>query len=207
MTEFVPDFTQWEPWRPAQVAELLDGVEVPWYVAGGWAIDLYLGEERRKHDDLEVAVPNARFDELADVLAPYEVFVVTGRPAVTPLADARDRLNDTHQTWVREPATGKWRVDFFREPSDGDTWICRRDPAIRLPYDQLIEWTDDGIAYGRPEIILLFKAKHLEVEKNQADFEAVLPRLDAARRAWLSDALERAHPGHEWLAKLEPVGA
>ena len=48
---------------------------------------------------------------------------------------------DTHQTWVREPATGKWRVDFFREPSDGDTWICRREPAIRLPYEQVIERT------------------------------------------------------------------
>jgi hypothetical protein len=114
---------------------------------------------------------------------------------------------DTHQTWIREPSTGKWRLDLFREPSDGDTWICRREPAIRLPYEQVIEWTSDGIPYGRPEIVLLFKAKHSHEPKNQADFAAALPRLDAARRELLRDALSRVHPGHAWLAELERVAA
>jgi Aminoglycoside-2''-adenylyltransferase len=205
MSAFEPDVAAWEPWRPEQVAELLARVDLPWYVAAGWAIDLFLGGERREHSDLEVAVPNTRFDELAGVLAGFDVCVITDRAEATPVAEARDRLMDTHQTWVREPATGKWRVDFFREPSDGDTWICRREPAIRLPYEQVIEWTDDGIPYGRPEIVLLFKAKHSTLEKNKADFEAALPRLDAARREWLRDALARVHPGHEWLAEIEAV--
>jgi hypothetical protein len=205
MTTFKPDFADWEQWRPEQVAELLADVDLPWYVAAGWAIDLFLGGERREHSDLEVAVPNSRFDELADVLAPYEVAVITGPWEATPLAEARDRLMDTHQTWVRDPATKKWHVDFFREPSDGDTWICRREPAIRLPYEHVIAWTDDGIPYGRPEVVLLFKAKHSAEEKNRADFEAVLPRLDASALRWLEDAIERIHPGHEWLAELEKV--
>ena len=203
----IPDFALWDAWRPAQVAELLAGVDLPWYVAAGWAIDLFLGEQRREHEDLEVAVPNSRLDELAGVLAPFDVFLITGQAEATPLAEARDRLVDTHQTWIREPESGMWRVDFFREPSDGDTWICRREPAIRVPYAQVIEWTADGIPYGRPEIVLLFKAKHSAQEKNQADFAAALPRLDAARREWLRDALERVHPGHEWLAELEAVPA
>ncbi len=202
MTAFEPDVSQWDAWRPEQVAELFAGVDMPWYVAAGWAIDLFLGEERRKHSDLEVAVPSSRFDELAGVLAPFDVCVITAHAEATPLADARDRLMDTHQTWIREPATGKWRVDLFREPSDGDQWICRREPAIRLPYEQVIERTSDGIPYGRPEIVLLFKAKHAHEAKNEADFAAALPRLDRARREWLRDALERVHPGHAWLGEL-----
>src|SRR5262249_15042808 len=141
------------------------------------------------------------------VLGGFEVFVITGRAEATPLAEARDRLMDTHQTWIREPASGKWRFDLFREPSEGNTWICRREPAIRLPYEQVIEWTDNGIPYGRPEIVLLFKAKHVGEPKNQADFEATLPRLDTSRREWLRNALERVHPGHPWLAELEAVAA
>jgi hypothetical protein len=136
------------------------------------------------------------------VLDGFEVFVITGRAEATPLGDARDRLMDTHQTWIREPASGCWRFDVFREPSDGDSWICRREPAIRMPYEQLIEWTDDGIPYGRPEVVLLFKAKHAHMEKNERDFAVTLPRLDAERRAWLRDALERVHPGHRWLEEL-----
>jgi len=36
-----------------------------------------------------------------------------------------------HQTWVREPGTNVYRLDIFREPHSGDTWICRRDATIR----------------------------------------------------------------------------
>ena len=201
MTAFEPDLENWDAWRPEQAAELLAGVDVPWYVAAGWAIDLFLGEEPREHSDLEIAVPNARFDEVAEAFAGFEIFVVTP-PKVTPLAEARDVLPDTHQTWIREPESGTWRLDIFREPSDGDTWICRRGGTIRLAYEQVIEWTDEGIPYGRPEIILLFKAKHSALEKNKRDFAATLPRLDESRREWLRDALERVHPGHEWLAEL-----
>ena len=89
----------------------------------------------------------------------------------------------------------------MREPADGDTWICRRDERIRMPYDQVIERTADGIPYGRPEIVLLFKAKAAR-PKDEADFHAVLARLDAERRRWLADALELVHPGHTWLERL-----
>jgi hypothetical protein len=202
VTAIDPDVSQWDAWRPEEAARFLDGVRVPWYVAAGWALDLFLGGQRREHEDLEIAVPGTRFDELVPALEGFEIYLITDRAEATPLAEARDRLMDTHQTWIREPATGKWRLDVFREPSDGETWICRREPAIRMPYARLIERTADGIPYGRPEVVLLFKARHAHQEKNRSDFEAVLPRLDGDRRAWLRDALARVHPGHEWLEAL-----
>jgi len=198
-----PDVSKWDSWRPEHAASVLTSVDAPWYVAAGWAIDLFLGGQRREHDDLEIAVPNSRFDEVVEALGGFEFFVITGPGQAVPLAHARDQLETTHQTWVREPATGLWRLDVFREPSDDDTWICRRAPSIRLPYDRLIEWTDDGIPYGRPEVVLLFKAKHAQQPKNQADLAAVLPRLEPERQRWLREALEIVHPAHPWLAELE----
>jgi RimJ/RimL family protein N-acetyltransferase len=199
---FDPDVSRWDAWRPEQVATLLEGVSVPWYVAAGWAIELFLGGDHREHEDLEIAVPNARFGEIVDALTGLEVFVITGPQEATPVDEAQDRLDDTHQSWVREPATGLWRFDVFREPSDGDTWVCRRDESIRMPYDEVIRWTDDGIPYARPEIVLLFKAKHAHRDRDQGDFEAVVPRLEPERQRWLADALARVHPGHEWLDGL-----
>jgi Aminoglycoside-2''-adenylyltransferase len=184
------------------VARRLEGVEAPWYVAAGWAIDLFLGGDHREHEDLELAVPNARFDEIVGAFPELDFFVITGPHEATPLAEARDRLEETHQTWVREPETELWRFEVFREPSDGDTWVCRRDESIRLSYDGVIDHTGDRIPYGRPEIVLLFKAKHAHRSRDQADFEAVLPRLGPERRRWLAEALERVHPGHPWLAEL-----
>jgi hypothetical protein len=203
VTPIAPDVSKWEAWRPDQVAGLLRGVSAPWYIAGGWAIDLFLGEERRAHEDLEIGVPSSRFEEVAEALRGFELFVITGPLEAIPLALAGDRLADTHQTWVREPATDAWRLDIFREPSDGDTWICRRDSAIRLPYAQLVERTDEGIPYGRADVVLLFKAKRPDEEKNRSDFAAALPRLVAERRRWLREAIARVHPGHPWLRELD----
>jgi Aminoglycoside-2''-adenylyltransferase len=202
-----PDQSPWDAWTPAHVAGLLEGVRVPWYVAAGWAIDLFLGGEPRPHEDLEIAVPNTRFDEFLEALPGVDVFVVTGPAELTALAQARDRLADTHQTWIRDRTTGAWRLDVFREPSDGDTWVCRREPAIRMPYAQLIERTADGIPCGRPEVMLLFKAKRADLEKNRRDLALTLPRLEPERRAWLGRALEQVHPSHPWLAEIEGSAA
>ena len=36
-------------WSPHEVAERLDGCEVPWCVAAGWALDLFRGTRIREH--------------------------------------------------------------------------------------------------------------------------------------------------------------
>ena len=202
---FEPDLALWDAWRPEYVAALLEGVEAPWYVAAGWAIDLYLGEERRAHDDLEIAVPRVRFPEIGERLSGFELFIpdsdLTDPGLVWPFVQAPSALAGHHQTWVREPESLRWRLDVFREPSDGDVWICRRDERIRLPYVDVIERTDRGIPFARPELVLLFKAKHVR-PKDEADFEAVLPRLGPDRRRWLAAALRLVHPGHPWSDRL-----
>lgn len=203
-TSFEPDLTKWDAWQPDEVFERLAPVKAPWYIAAGWAIDLFLGGSYREHDDLEIAVPRDRFPEIVEALDGYDLFVV-GAPRqglVSPLERATDALEATHQTWVREPETERWRLDVMREPADGETWICRRDGRIRMPYRALIERTSDGIPFGSPEVILLFKAKHVR-EKDDADFASALPHLEPERRQWLAEALELVHPGHPWLRGLQ----
>jgi hypothetical protein len=106
-----------------------------------------------------------------------------------------------YQTWAREPDGGVYRLDILREPHDGDSWICRRDETIMLPYAQIIRRTWEGIPYLVPEIVLLFKAKHVR-PKDEADRRGTLARLDQAARDWLRSALLRAHPGHAWIDLL-----
>ena len=197
---FPPDLTKWAAWQPDEAAERLAAVAAPWCVAAGWALDLFLGGQRREHEDLEIAVPRERFGEIAQALAGFDFFV-PGHPTglVSPMSPAA--LEATHQTWIREPGTELWRLDVFREPSDGDTWICRRDERIRLPYSDLIERTGAGIPYARPEVVLLFKAKEPR-PKDELDLDAVLPSLDGERRRWLAEALALVHPGHPWLMRL-----
>ncbi len=101
-------------------------------------------------------------------------------------------LAAVHQTWLRDPATGAYLLDVFREPHDGNIWICRRDRSIRLPYGEIVHHTRGGIPYLAPALALLFKAKHVR-PKDQADFDATLPHLSPEQRAALSWLLGRTN--------------
>jgi hypothetical protein len=89
----------------------------------------------------------------------------------------------------------------MREPWEGETWVFRRDPRIRLPRDRVIAHTSDGIPYARPEIALLYKAKSTR-PKDDADFASVLPLLGDEQRAWLAASIALVHPEHHWLQSL-----
>jgi len=189
---------RWDAWHPRGIADRLAGVEAPWAVAAGWALDLFRGETTRVHEDLEIAVPVGRFEEVCEAL-PDLTFEVVGSGRRWPLSSPA--FDVMVQTWGREPVTGIYRIDVFREPHEGNTWLCRRDERIRRPYHEVIEHTPDGIPYLSPEIVLLFKAKH-DRRKDRADFDGTLPLLSGGRRAWLADGLAMVHPGHPWLERL-----
>ena len=186
-------------WTPSEVAQRLAGVATPWCVAAGWALELFRGKQTREHGDIEIAIPAADFPEVRDRFPGY-AFDAIGSGRIWEDATP-DVLTATHQTWVREPATGNYLLDVFREPHDGETWICRHDETVRLPYRGIIRHTPDGIPYLTPELVLLFKAKHAR-PKDQADFDGTVPYLTSAQRATLAGLLAHAHPGHRWIAQL-----
>ncbi|MGW1411047.1 nucleotidyltransferase domain-containing protein [Streptomyces sp. NPDC002403] len=186
-------------WTPSEVAQRLAGVSTPWYVAAGWALDLFRGRQTRAHGDIEIAIPAASFPEIR-YRFPECVFDAAGSGRIWEDATP-EVLAAVHQTWLRDPVSGNYLLDVFREPHDGDTWICRRDERIRLPYSDIILHTQDGIPYLAPELVLLFKAKHLR-RKDQSDFDATVPHMTLAQRETLTELLARVHPGHPWLADL-----
>lgn len=195
----VPDADAWEPWHPAVLGERLAGLSVPWCIAAGWALDLFKGRQTRDHGDVEIAIPGARFAEVAERFPELDFHV----PLAGELVPASpDTLAAGHQTWALDRIAGCWRFDVFREPHEGDdVWICRRDDRIRRPYADLIQHDASGLPFMAPEVVLLFKAKAPR-EKDSADFGATLPLLDAGQRQWLVDALALVHPDHSWQADV-----
>jgi hypothetical protein len=186
-------------WTPNEVAQRLAGISTPWYVAAGWALDLFCGRQVRAHGDIEIAIPAASFPEVRHRFPGY-VFDAVGSGRIWEDATP-EVLAAVHQTWLRDPATGNYLLDVFREPHDGDTWICRRDERIRLRYTDIVHHTRDGIPYLAPELVLLFKAKHAR-RKDQTDFEATIPHMTSAQRGTLAELLARVHPGHPWITDL-----
>jgi hypothetical protein len=195
-----PPLGAWRPWTPAEVARRLAGVHVPWCVVGGWAIDLFLGGQTRRHGDLEIAVARADLPVLRRALDDFVLHAV-GDGQVRALATGEPPPHDTHQNWVLDVEADAWRMDVMLEPGDATTWVYRRDGSIRAPRPFMVGCSADGVPFLQPHGALLFKAEGTR-PKDEADLARCLPRLDDERRAWLAAALARTQPGHPWLDRL-----
>jgi hypothetical protein len=196
--ELLGEDVAWEPWTPDDVMTRLSSTNTRWYVVAGWALDLFIGHQTRPHDDIEIGVPTDSFEEIRKALGDFDFDVVDSGRRWPLISDA---YASTFQTWLRDPKTGVYHLDIFREPHNGSEWLCRRNESIRMPYSQLICYSRDGIPYMSPEVALLFKAKGLR-EKDQVDFDEVLPLLSPRQIDWLRENLELLHPGHVWLRAL-----
>jgi hypothetical protein len=195
-----PEIDRWHPWTPAEVARLLDGVDVPWWVAGGWALDIWRGRRTRAHGDIEICVPRGLWPPVRARLAGYELWCARDG-ALRPLAAHVEVPAADRQVWVRDRVTGAFRLDVMLDPGDRDTWVSHRHSGLRLPLGEALAVSRDGVPYLRPEIALLLKAAHARA-KDEADLAACLPLLDPANRRWLAGALAAHHPGHAWLGKV-----
>lgn len=48
----------------------------PWFIAGGWAIDLYLNKVTRQHKDIEIGIFRENQNELKKYLADWQFYKV-----------------------------------------------------------------------------------------------------------------------------------
>ena len=125
-----PDTEAWESWHPRDFAARMEGADFLWFVAGGWAIDLFLGTRTRDHEDLEIAVASSFFETLPPRFPEFDFWIPQGERKLARIS-SETLAGESYQTWAYERAARVWRFDVFREPHDGHTWICRRDTSIR----------------------------------------------------------------------------
>jgi Aminoglycoside-2''-adenylyltransferase len=187
--------------RPADAQALFDE-RLPWWVAGGWAIDLAVGRQTRPHDDLDIAVLRRDQPALVSVLDGWDVRLAT-EPGVLEQWDLRETVPaELHALWSRPRQDEDWAFEILLNDAEGDEWLFRRNNAVRLPLRQMGRVLVDGVPFLAPEVVLLFKAKNWR-ERDEHDLNEALPLLSAHERAWFGNALALVHTGHPWLARLE----
>jgi hypothetical protein len=196
-----PQTAKWEPLTPQQVAELLRGLDVPWWIAGGWALDLFGGRQTRAHEDIEISVFRGDEDKVRQRLAGWEFFV-TKEETLTPLGEHEPVPATAHGVWCRERGRETWQLEMLVEERARGRWVYRRNERIGVHEKDVGRFTNDGIPYIRPDIQLLYKSADGRAV-DESDLLAVLPRLDAAQRATLSAWISAGDPTHRWLARLK----
>jgi hypothetical protein len=176
----------------------------PWCVAGGWALDLFLGRETRAHADVDLAIFRADQHALQRHLSAWKLLKVEdGR--LSPWAAGERIRPPVHEIHAMRGHGEPGALEILLNERDGRRWVYRRDPAVTLPAARLIVRGADGVPALCPEVVLLYKCKALR-DVDEEDFQRMRPHLDGERRAWLAAALALAGPGHRWIAELASGG-
>jgi len=191
----------WSPLSPRQAARAMATFVGPWWIAGGCAIELFIGREIRAHGDIDIEVLRRDQSALRNALSGgWDLWIASGGH-LSPWEDGANIPDEANDVWCRNDPAGPWRFEVVLAASDGDRWLYRRDPSVSRPLTEIGFGTTDGIPCLRPEMVLLFKAKDTR-HKDEQDFEAAVPLMDEAARMWLRQALVQAHPGHPWIVRL-----
>jgi hypothetical protein len=162
------------------VCSLLSGLTVPYWIAGGWAIDLAVGRVTRDHADVDVMLLERDKLVLWDDL-PEDEAQITGR-------DRESRRLTLHSENLLLP------TEVFLAEADGTFWVHRRGAyRVKRPLADITRHRG-GIPFLAPEVVLLFKARS-EADKDRHDVETALPVLDAGQRSWLQETLKRLPQG------------
>jgi Aminoglycoside-2''-adenylyltransferase len=164
-----PDFA-----AVSAVCSLLSSLTVPYWIIGGWAIDLAVGRVTRDHADVDVMLLERDKHALWSDLTEVDV-----EPA-RALGPGRLVL---HSDKLPLP------TEVFLSRTDGMSLIYRRGAySVTRALTDVTRYRD-GIPYLAPEVVLLFKARS-KAARDQHDVETALPLLDAGQRSWLHDTLK-----------------
>lgn len=177
-----------------------EGFSHPWFVAGGWAIDLACGRITRSHQDVDFCVFRDSLPSLFTHFSEWEK-IVCG-----PNIGQRKQCHSTED--VKPPLhellfkNGKDTVEILLIDRQDKHVLFRRDPTIFLPFDEFACQHEKGIPFVHPAWQLLFKAKEPR-EKDNKDFHSALPCLDPKSRNWLLRALRLHYPEISWIHILK----
>ncbi|MEN0005883.1 MAG: hypothetical protein AAF798_17165 [Bacteroidota bacterium] len=184
---------------PKAIATLLAKYPGTWAVAGGWAIDLFLNQVTRSHQDIEIAIPRMEQLRLKAYFPSWQwQYVVDG--TFYHWAPQQYLELPIHELHARAPL-GQGLEVLLNEFS-AEEWRFRRHLAITYPLAKAIQASPLGIPILAPEIVLLYKAKWME-EKDLHDLSSILPHLPRTAKSWLREAIESHHGGeHPWVGLI-----
>ncbi|MED1863758.1 hypothetical protein P4V41_09875 [Fictibacillus nanhaiensis] len=194
----------WEPLSVTEIQEIFSGTPVRWWIAGGWALDLYLDEITRKHDDIDVVILRSQHLLLQNFLSAdwegYKAF--KGKLIPWNMNEKLDYPFDN--LWFKKKGESTWAFQVMIIDCEDDYWIYKRNGTIRRKRSDIGLTSSAEVPYLRPEIQLLYKGgSSLVREKDNLDLENVLPALDEVSREWLRNSLLIQYPnGHQWIKRI-----
>src|SRR5699024_6878273 len=113
--EFRHWYGRWEPLDPTSIAAFMEGFDRPWWIIGGWSIEVVTGV-CRPHEDMDISILSGDAEAfrlfLGDRWTPWNVDEGWFRP----FDDRFTEVRPDSQLWVRRDAGSPWVLDVPSRP-------------------------------------------------------------------------------------------
>jgi len=209
--------------------DLLRAGDFDYAICGGYAIELFLDREIRKHSDIDVSVYWQDRDKVILYMQSlgWSVYEMCGGGMAHYITDVKFQIkakcnifcfksgcnlvklsphNEKDMYYLDFDHTGQDRLDFIEflfNNRNADSFLYARNENISLPISMAII-IRRGIPYLAPEIVLLYKSTDTEREGYQLDYDSVIAKMTVEQKKWLRAALNIMNPsGHKWIEENE----
>ncbi|MFT3710627.1 MAG: hypothetical protein QM817_23630 [Archangium sp.] len=181
-----------------QVVQTFAKAPFRWWVSGGHALELFVGDSWRDHEDVDVGIARSDLPALRTFLEGWELHVAA-RGELSPWnGEALSVATGQNALWCRHAKTQSWELEVLLSEADETHLQYRRDASIKLPWKEAVLTSSDGIPYLAPHLQLLYKTTTPR-PRDHEDASAVIPKLSKAERKWLAEKLPGTHPWHRLL--------
>lgn len=203
MTAPLPS-SRWTPLTVTEVGQRFASAPFTWGIAGGYAIEQFVGRPIRAHDDMDIIVFRDEQLLVQRWLSGWQLYAADPPGTLRPWHAGEQLAYGIHDIWGHERQSDAWQLQIMLIETEDDEWFSRRDRRVRGSRNDLI------VSYGdlpclRVEVQLFYKARSSR-PKDEQDFSACLPLLDTAARTWLADRIRLTYTeDHPWLARLANV--
>ncbi|MGI5899912.1 MAG: nucleotidyltransferase domain-containing protein [Christensenellales bacterium] len=208
-----------------QANELLQNQPFEYAFCGGFAIDLFLGFESRKHGDIDIHAYWKDRDIIIEYMLSlgFNVCEMLGGGKAHRITDIGKQLlvkrnifcfkdgcelvqlSETSQEdvyLINFQHIGQTKLDFieflFNSRTDSH-FLYARNHDIRRPLSKAVLTAGD-MPYLAPEICLLYKSTDIQREGYKHDYDMAMSKMTNEQKAWLNHALASLYPeGHMWI--------
>ncbi|WP_268618517.1 nucleotidyltransferase domain-containing protein [Paenibacillus alginolyticus] len=173
--------------------------QMPWFISGGWVIDIALGKVTREHDDLDICIYREDANEALRYFEDWEIKVAV--PGENRLVGFEQIGDLSLPRYCLHLFRDKDFVEILLTERVEDKVLFRKNKNITMPINEFALKDCEGRPFVNPVWQLLFKSLNPR-EKDIEDFNNYVINMNDQQKLWLADGLRIMKPDSVWLEKL-----
>lgn len=118
------DSKPWSSLSIKEVAFLFANASFLWWIAGGYAIEQFVGSTVRPHDDIDVLMLRRDASIVRNLLADWDLWMVDLPRQLQPWPKNETLPLRVSDVWCRKHSNDPWRFQLMLDDADEITTLC-----------------------------------------------------------------------------------